>query len=157
MDKNKLKEIIREIVDKVLAENAPAPAKPKEKPGPEVAPGKPDTGKPKPRRPLGNPTTAPKVSPKAEGLNEEEMLNKIVARFKSKNMNENAEQKYSYVKTHKNKDGKIVNILAAYPDSDGNFTKERINNISTKSKIDKWEIKFYKNKQEAESALKSKK
>ena len=84
MDKNKLKEIIREIVDKVLAENAPAPAKPKEKPGPEVAPGKPDTGKPKPRRPLGNPTTAPKVSPKAEGLNEEEMLNKIVQRFKSK-------------------------------------------------------------------------
>jgi hypothetical protein len=84
MDKSKLKEIIRGIVDKVLAENAPAPAKPKEKPGPEVAPGKPDTGKPKPRRPLGNPTTAPKVSPKAEGLNEEEMLNKIVARFKSK-------------------------------------------------------------------------
>jgi hypothetical protein len=82
MDKNKLKEIIREIVDKVLAENAPAPSKPKEKPGPEVAPGKPDTGKPKPRRPLGNPTTAPKIAPKA--MNEEEMLNKIVARFKSK-------------------------------------------------------------------------
>lgn len=83
MDKNKLKEIIREIVDKVLAENAPAPSEPKEKPGPKVAPGKPDTGKPKPRRPLGNPTTAPKIAPKA-GLKEEEMLNKIVARFKSK-------------------------------------------------------------------------
>lgn len=81
MDKNKLKEIIREIVDKVLAENAPAPSKPKEKPGPEVAPGKPgEKEKAKPRRPLGNPGVKP--APKA--MNEEEMLNKIVARFKSK-------------------------------------------------------------------------
>ena len=82
MNKNKLKEMIREIVDRVLDENAPAPSKPKPSPGPAVAPGKPDTGKPKPRRPLGNPTTAPKIAPKA--MNEEEMLNKIVARFKSK-------------------------------------------------------------------------
>jgi hypothetical protein len=74
-----LKKIIREIVDKVLAENAPAPSKPS--PGPAVAPGKPDTGKPKPRRPLGNPDVKP--APKA-GLKEEEMLKKIVARFKSK-------------------------------------------------------------------------
>ncbi len=83
MNKNKLKEMIREIVDRVLAENAPAPSKPKpsEKPGPAVAPGKPDTGKPKPRRPLGNPNVDP--NPKA-GLKEEEMLKKIVARFKSK-------------------------------------------------------------------------
>jgi len=62
-----------------LDENAPAPSKPS--PGPAVAPGKPDTGKPKPRRPLGNPDVKP--APKA-GLKEEEMLQKIVARFKSK-------------------------------------------------------------------------
>ena len=76
-----LKKIIREIVDKVLAENAPAPSKPKPSPGPAVAPGKPSTDKPKPRRPLGNPDVKP--GPKA-GLKEEEMLKKIVARFKSK-------------------------------------------------------------------------
>jgi predicted Zn-dependent protease len=62
-----------------LDENAPAPSKPS--PGPAVAPGKPDTGKPKPRRPLGNPDVKP--APKAK-LKEEEMLKKIVARFKSK-------------------------------------------------------------------------
>jgi hypothetical protein len=78
MQINKLKEAIREAIDKVLSENAPA--KPAEKPGPAVAPGKPDTGKPKPRRPLGNPDVKP--APKA--MNEEEMLQKIVARFKSK-------------------------------------------------------------------------
>jgi hypothetical protein len=77
-----LKEAIREAINKVLAENAPAPSKPKPSPGPAVAPGKPDTGKPKPRRPLGNPNVDP--NPKAKGLNEEEMLKKIVARFKSK-------------------------------------------------------------------------
>ncbi len=80
MNKNKLKEMIREIVDRVLAENQPAPSKPKPSPGPAVAPGKPDTGKPKPRRPLGN----PEVKPAPKAMNEEEMLQKIVARFKSK-------------------------------------------------------------------------
>jgi len=80
MNKNKLKEMIREIVDRVLAENAPSPSKPKPSPGPAVAPGKPDTGKPKPRRPLGN----PEVKPAPKAMNEEEMLKKIVARFKSK-------------------------------------------------------------------------
>jgi len=81
MNKNKLKEIIREIVDRVLNENAPAPSKPKPSPGPAVAPGKPDTGKPKPRRPLGNPEVKP--APKAEAK-ENEMVKKIVDRFKSK-------------------------------------------------------------------------
>ena len=82
MNKNKLQEIIREVIEKVLAEGpATAPSKPSEKPGPAVAPGKPGE-KQKPRRPLGNPEVKPK--PKAEGLNEEEMLKKIVARFKSK-------------------------------------------------------------------------
>ena len=76
MQVNKLKEAIKAAIDKVLSENAPAPTKP----GPAIAPGKPDTGKPKPRRPLGNPDVKP--APKA--MNEEEMLQKIVARFKSK-------------------------------------------------------------------------
>ena len=78
MQINNLKEAIKAAINKVLDENAPAPSKPS--PGPAVAPGKPDTGKPKPRRPLGNPDVKP--APKA--MNEEEMLQKIVARFKSK-------------------------------------------------------------------------
>jgi hypothetical protein len=81
MNINNLKEAIKAAIDKVLSENAPAPSKPKPSPGPAVAPGKPDIGKPKPRRPLGNPDVKP--APKA-GLKEEEMLKKIVARFKSK-------------------------------------------------------------------------
>jgi len=80
MNKNKLQEMIRELISKVLNENAPAPSKPKPSPGLAVAPGKPSTDKPKPRRPLGNPDVKP--APKA--MNEEEMLKKIVARFKSK-------------------------------------------------------------------------
>ena len=80
MNKNKLKQMIREIIEKVLAEGpVTAPTKPSQKPGPAVAPGKPGE-KPKPRRPLGN----PEVKPKPKAMNEEEMLKKIVARFKSK-------------------------------------------------------------------------
>jgi hypothetical protein len=87
MQINKLKEAIREAIDKVLSENAPAPSKPKPSPGPAVAPGKPSTDKPKPRRPLGNPNVDP--NPKAKKtMNEEEMLKKIVARFKSKKLDE---------------------------------------------------------------------
>ena len=82
MNKNKLQEIIREVIEKVLAEApATAPSKPKPSPGPAVAPGKPGTGKPKPRRPLGNPEVKP--APKAT-MSEAEMLKKIVKRFKSK-------------------------------------------------------------------------
>jgi hypothetical protein len=80
MNKVQLKETIREIITKVLNENSPAPSKPKTSPGPAVAPGKPGE-KPKPRRPLGNPDVKPK--PKAS-MNEDEMLAKIVKRFKSK-------------------------------------------------------------------------
>ena len=65
---------------KVVNENAPAPAKPTEKPGPAVAPGKPGEKKEPNRRKIGNPNVKP--APKA--MNEEEMLKKIVARFKSK-------------------------------------------------------------------------
>lgn len=82
MTYTELKQAIREAIEKVLAEEpATAPSKPSEKPGPAVAPGKPGE-KQKPRRPLGNPEVKPK--PKAEGLNEEEMLDKIVKRFQSR-------------------------------------------------------------------------
>ena len=67
--------LLRKIVQEVLAE-AETETKPTTAP-PTTAPGK-----PKPRRPLGNPDVKP--NPKAEGLNEDEMLNKIVARFKAK-------------------------------------------------------------------------
>ena len=74
-----IKELLRKMVQEALAEAETAPAKPETKP--TVAPGPPGE-KPKPRRPLGNPDVKP--NPKAEGLNEDEMLNKIVARFKAK-------------------------------------------------------------------------
>ena len=80
MQINKLKETIREVIAKVLDGGpATAPSKPSTSPGPAVAPGKP-VEKPKHRRPLGNPDAKPK--PKA--MNEEEMVDKIVARFKAK-------------------------------------------------------------------------
>ncbi len=79
MNQSLLRETIREIITKVLNENAPAPTKPGT--SPTVAPGKPGTGKPKPRRPLGNPDVKPK--PKAS-MNEEEMVDKIVKRFQSR-------------------------------------------------------------------------
>ena len=72
-------ELIRKIVKEALAEaNSPASPKPTTAP-PTTAPGK-----PKPRRPLGNPD----VKPNPKAMNEDEMLNKIVARFKSKQMDE---------------------------------------------------------------------
>jgi len=86
MKVHELKKAIREAIDKVLAENAPAhapaPSKPKptEKPGPAVAPGKPGEKKDPNRRKIGNPN----VKPNPKAMNEEEMLKKIVARFKSK-------------------------------------------------------------------------
>ena len=82
MKRNELQSLIRETIAKILEENQPATAPSKPDTKPTVAPGKPGTDKPKPRRPLGNPEVKPK--PKAEGLNEEEMLKKIVARFKAK-------------------------------------------------------------------------
>lgn len=80
MTHTELKQAIREVIEKVLAEGpATAPSKPNTNPGPAVAPGKPGE-KPGPRRPLGN----PEVKPKPKAMNEEEMIDKIVARFKSK-------------------------------------------------------------------------
>lgn len=79
MNKSILVEILRKIVEKTLVENAPAPSTPKEKPGTTTKPGKPGE-KPKPRRPLGNPD----VKPNPKAMNEDEMIKKIVKRFKSK-------------------------------------------------------------------------
>lgn len=78
MQTSQLKQAIREIIEKVLAEGpATAPSKPN--PGPAIAPGKPGE-KPGPRRPLGNPD----VKPKPKAMNEEEMVDKIVKRFQSR-------------------------------------------------------------------------
>jgi hypothetical protein len=68
-----IKELIAKMVKEVLAE-AGTETKPTTAP-PTTAPGK-----PKPRRPLGNPD----VKPNPKAMNEEEMLAKIVDRFKSK-------------------------------------------------------------------------
>ena len=68
-----IKELLRKMVQEVLAE-AETETKPTTAP-PTTAPGK-----PKPRRPLGNPD----VKPNPKAMNEEEMLAKIVDRFKSK-------------------------------------------------------------------------
>lgn len=81
MKNKQLIETIRRVIKQEITEASPAPSKPQERPGPAVVPGKPDTGKPKPRRPLGNPDVKPK--PKAT-MNEAEMLAKIIKRFKSK-------------------------------------------------------------------------
>ena len=70
---------IKELIAKMVKEEL---AKAETETKPTTAPPTTAPGKPKPRRPLGNPDVKPK--PKAEGLNEDEMLNKIVARFKSK-------------------------------------------------------------------------
>ena len=76
----------QEVINAVNSEadldeaNAPAPSKPKPSPGPAIAPGKPGEKKDPNRRKIGNPNVKP--APKA--MNEEEMLKKIVARFKSK-------------------------------------------------------------------------
>ena len=117
MNQSLLKETIREIITKVLNENAPAPSKPSTSPGPAVAPGKPGE-KPKPRRPLGNPDVKPK--PKAS-MNEDEMLNKIVKRFKSKNMSE-ALNKEVYLKKLLKANGheSLYNSIINIPTSDAN-------------------------------------
>jgi len=93
MNKKVLVEILRRIVKKTLAENAPAPApsRPKEKPDVAEPPAEtPD--KQEPRRRIGNPDKVrkpgekPIPNPKAEKgtMKEAEVLSKIVKRFKSK-------------------------------------------------------------------------
>jgi hypothetical protein len=119
---NELKAFIKEELKKALKSNQPAtaPNKPTEKPGPAVAPGKPGIDKPKPRRPLGNPDVKP--APKA--MNEEEMLDKIVARFKSKKVDEELSpiqiQKLKKISTRLNKKDTPSNLSGS---DEANFTK----------------------------------
>ena len=78
MTKDQLREAIRAVIRKELAEVQPAVAPTKPSPGPTIHPII-VTGKPKPRRPLGNPGVSPK--PKAT-MTEAEMLAKIIKRFR---------------------------------------------------------------------------
>ena len=109
-----IKELLRKMVQEVLADTETAPAKPTTKP--TVAPGKPGE-KPKPRRPLGNPD----VKPNPKAMNEEEMLNKIIDRFKSKNMSE-ALNKEVYLKKLLKANGheSLYNSIINIPTSDAN-------------------------------------
>jgi hypothetical protein len=92
MNKKQLKErVLAKLIKKVLSENAPA--KPDKKEEPVVAPNEPGEKKPERRRrdlrPDKDKSPIPKHMPaKAVGLKEEDMLNKIVARFKSKDKKE---------------------------------------------------------------------
>jgi uncharacterized protein (DUF3820 family) len=81
MKLKQLREVIREVIRKELNENQPAPSKPERET--TTIPARPGT-KEKPdekRRKIGNPSVKP--APKNK-INEDEMINKIVARFKSK-------------------------------------------------------------------------
>jgi hypothetical protein len=71
------------IAKKKMSENAPAPSKPAEKPGPAIAPGKPGE-KEGPRRPLGNPNVSPAPKAIKATMKEAEMLKKVIQRFKAK-------------------------------------------------------------------------
>ena len=86
MKRSQLREIIRNTIKKELAENQPKPEQPNT-PAPTITPEKPGTEEEeKKRRKIGRPD----VEPKPKALKEEEMLDKIVARYKSKSpkMNE---------------------------------------------------------------------
>jgi hypothetical protein len=86
MKRSQLREIIREAIKNELAENQPKPEQPNT-PAPTITPEKPDTEEEeKKRRKIGRPD----VEPKPKALKEEEMLKKIVDRYKSKSsgMNE---------------------------------------------------------------------
>jgi len=139
-------------------ENAPAPSKPATAPGVKEPPSK-TPGKKEPRRPLGNPHTKPDNIPAKAGtktkatMKEAEMLKQVIKRFKSKKMNEEAEQKYSYGTTQPHKDqGDYTIIVKAYPDPNGKNTKEQLMAMVDKHKNDEkapMQIKFFKSKQEA--------
>ena len=67
-----------------MSENAPSPAKPSEKPGPAVMPGKPGEKQEPKRRPLGNPNVKPAPKATKATMKEAEMLKQVIKRFKSK-------------------------------------------------------------------------
>ena len=83
MTKQQLREAIRKIIRQELSENAPAPSKPTEKPGPAIAPGKPGE-KEGPRRPFTKPNVRPNPKAKKATMEEANMVAQIVKRFKSK-------------------------------------------------------------------------
>lgn len=72
----KLREF-KQVVRSIVQENLPT-IKPNK---PQVHPGTPE--KPKKRRTLTPPSTAPQTAPKAESLREGDLLTKIAQRFKS--------------------------------------------------------------------------
>lgn len=76
-----IKKYVKNIAESVQSNTPSKPAP--TKPAPTTVPGKPGTDRPKPRRPFGNPDVKP--APKNEN---DKTLDRIVARFKSKKMNE---------------------------------------------------------------------
>lgn len=85
-DSKVILEILRRIMKKAIVENAPvkAPEKPQQEPGTKERPKTPE--KPKgPRRNPGNPDKdkRPETIPH-KAIKEEEIVNKIVSRYKSK-------------------------------------------------------------------------
>jgi len=79
--KEDLKKYIREAIQKRLMENQPAPSRKTEPGETETIPDR-GTEEEKKRRRIGNPNVEPK--PKAMNENEQEIIKRIVARFKSK-------------------------------------------------------------------------
>ena len=85
MKLSEFKSLVREVVRKKLMENQPAPSRETPERGTETIPDR-GTEKDKKRRRIGNPNVEPK--PKAMNENEQEIIKQIVARFKSKKLNE---------------------------------------------------------------------
>lgn len=84
MTKQQLREAIRAIIRKEIAENKPAEAPSKPKTEPIIHPGAPSTDKPKPRRPLGNPEVKPGPKALKATMKEAEMLKQVIKRFRNK-------------------------------------------------------------------------
>jgi hypothetical protein len=82
INRSKLQEMIREAINEVINENAPAPSKPQSTPTPGVKDPSIKPDEKKPRRPLGNPNVKP--APKAKlNESEKEILAKIINRYKN--------------------------------------------------------------------------
>jgi hypothetical protein len=109
MKANQLREAIRSIIKKELNENSPAPSKPAPSPGPTTLPGKPGVKPDEKRRKIGNPSVKP--APK-NIMKEEEMVNKIVKRFKSKKpMAEGNNTKTNFDATRDRLEGKLSKAI----------------------------------------------
>ena len=79
MKKKYIQDKIREVIDKVLMENEPKPSPARPQREPQVVPKEPGT-RPKRRRTLTPPKTAPDTKPKAS---EKDLLKKIEDRYKT--------------------------------------------------------------------------